>query len=122
MILSSRLYWTWYFSLSRICPECRYCGGDRMAASMIGLGVGFLLGLRFKVFVLVPVTLAAVMLWPIAGLNWSNAAWMLLTAAAIQAGYLLGVVTCELMPKFSHLDLRWILRWLRNTGLDDPTT
>ena len=93
-----------------------------MAASMIGLGVGFLLGLRFKVFVLVPVTLAAVMLWPIAGLNWSNAAWMLLTAAAIQAGYLLGVVTCELMPKFSHLDLRWILRWPRNTGLDNPTT
>jgi hypothetical protein len=41
---------------------------------------------------------------------------------AIQAGYLLGVVTCQLMPKFSHLDLRWILRWPRNTGLDNPTT
>jgi hypothetical protein len=93
-----------------------------MAASLIGLGVGFLLGLRFKVFMLVPVTPAAVMPWAIAELNWSNAGWMLLTAVAIQAGYLLGVVTCQLMPKFSHLDLRWILRWPRNTGLDNPTT
>jgi hypothetical protein len=27
---------------------------------------------------------------------------MLLTAVAIQAGYLLGIVTRQLMPKFSH--------------------
>jgi hypothetical protein len=54
------------------------------------------------VFVLVPVTLAVVMSCAIAGLNWSNVGRMLLTAVAIQAGYLLGIVTCQLMPKFSH--------------------
>jgi hypothetical protein len=40
------------------------------------------------VLVLIPVTLAAMMLLATAGLNWSNAGWMLLTAIAIQAGYL----------------------------------
>ena len=84
-----------------------------MAASLIGLGLGFLLGLRFKVFVLVPVTLAAAMLLTTAGLS---VGWMLLTAIAIQGGYLLGVVARELGAKFSYLDWRWILRWPHNTG------
>jgi ABC-type Na+ efflux pump permease subunit len=88
-----------------------------VAAPLIGLGVGVLLGLRFKVLVLIPVTLAAMMLLATAGLNWSNAGWMLLTAIAIQAGYLLGVIAREYAANFPHVDWRSILRWRHNTRL-----
>ena len=84
-----------------------------MAAPLIGLGVGVLLGLRFKVLVLIPVTLAAMMLLATAG----NAGWMLLTAIAIQAGYLLGVIAREYAANFPHVDWRSILRWRHNTRL-----
>jgi hypothetical protein len=78
-----------------------------VAAPLIGLGVGVLLGLLFKVLVLIPVTLAAMMLLATAG---PNACWMLLTAIAIQAGYLLGVIAREYAANFPHVDWRSILR------------
>jgi hypothetical protein len=87
-----------------------------MAGPLIGLGVGILLGLRFKGFVLVPVTLAAIMILAVGGLNWSKVGWMFLTAVAIEAGYLVGLVATELAAKFPHLDWHQISRWLRNSA------
>ena len=45
------------------------------------------------------------------------AGWMLLTAIAIQAGYLLGVIAREYAANFPHVDWRSILRWRHNTRL-----
>ena len=63
-----------------------------MTAVVIGLAAGVLLGLRFKVFVLVPAILIAVILIGLGGINWSIAGQMLLTSAAIQVGYVFGLV------------------------------
>ena len=66
-----------------------------MTVVFIGLTVGFLLGLRFKVFVLIPTILLAVILIGIGGISWSNAGQMLLTSAALQMGYLGGLIAHE---------------------------
>jgi hypothetical protein len=63
-----------------------------MIAVVIGLAAGFLLGLRFKVFVLVPAILVAVTLIGMGGISWSIAGQMFLTSAAIQVGYVFGLV------------------------------
>jgi hypothetical protein len=81
-------------------------------APLIGLGVGFLLGLRFKAVVLVPVVLAAVIfLMASGGLSWSNIGWTALSVAAIEAGYLVGLVARQIAAKFVRLDWHQISRW-----------
>jgi hypothetical protein len=83
-----------------------------MSAPLIGLGVGFLLGLRFKATVLVPVVLAAIIfLMAIGGLNWSNLGWTALTTVAIESGYVVGLLATNLPLKFPHLDWHRISRW-----------
>jgi hypothetical protein len=79
----------------------------------IGLTVGFLLGLRFKVFVLIPTILLAVILIGIGGISWSNAGQMLLTSAALQMGYLGGLVAHAIAshPARIYLGSHLISRW-----------
>jgi hypothetical protein len=84
-----------------------------MSAPLVGLGVGFLASLRFKAIVLAPIALAAILLLlASAGLNWSNAERMLLTAVAIEFGYVIGLIATELA---AHLDWHQISRWRRHT-------
>jgi hypothetical protein len=80
-----------------------------MSAPLIGLGIGFLLGLRFKVTVLVLVVLAAIIfLLASGGLNWSNVGWTVLTAVAIEAGYVVGLIARAVAAKFAHQQIsRW---------------
>jgi hypothetical protein len=83
-----------------------------MSAPLIGLGIGFLLGLRFKAIVLVLVVLAAIIfLMATGGLNWSNVGWAVLMAAAIEVGYLVGLIATKLPLTLPHLDWRRLSRW-----------
>jgi hypothetical protein len=79
----------------------------------IGLTVGFLLGLRFKVFVLIPTILLAVILIGIGGISWSNAGQMLLTSVALQMGYLGGLIAHAIAshPSRIYLGSHLISRW-----------
>jgi hypothetical protein len=66
--------------------------GDPMMAALIGLAVGLVLGLRFKLLVLIPAMFLVVMASLVAGgVTWSNAVLTLLTVAALEIGYLCGV-------------------------------
>jgi hypothetical protein len=59
----------------------------------VGAAVGFALGLRFKVFVLVPATLAAAFAIMVSGHGLREIApAMLATAVLLQVGYVLGCV------------------------------
>ena len=83
-----------------------------MSAPLIGLGVGFLVGLRFKVSALVLVVLVAIIfLLATGGVNWSNLGWTVLTAVAIEAGYVFGLTATQLLLEFERLDWRRISRW-----------
>ena len=84
-----------------------------MTVVFIGLTVGFLLGLRFKVFVLIPTILLAVILIGVGGISWSNAGQMLLTSVALQMGYLAGVIAHAIAshPSRIYLGSQLISRW-----------
>jgi hypothetical protein len=84
-----------------------------VTVAFIGLTVGFLLGLRFKVFALIPTILLAVILIGIGGISWSNAGQMLLTSAAIQMGYLGGLIAQAIASRSSRIYLgsHLISRW-----------
>jgi hypothetical protein len=89
-----------------------------MSAPLVGLGIGFLLGLRFKVTVLVLVVLAAiVLLMATGGVNWSNVGWTVLTAVAIEAGYVIGLIATNWPLKVPLVDWRRISQWRRHTRL-----
>jgi hypothetical protein len=67
-----------------------------MAQVLIGLSIGILLGLRWRSEVLYPATLlVAIFMIATGGLNWPNAGLMILVIAAVQVGYLGGVVALE---------------------------
>jgi hypothetical protein len=83
-----------------------------MLAPLMGLGVGFLVGLRFKASGLVLVVLVAIIfLLATGGVNWSNVGWTVFTAVAIEAGYVFGVTANQLLLEFQYLDRRRISRW-----------
>ena len=64
---------------------------------LIGLGGGLLLGLRWKVAVLYPVTsLVAAFMIITEGVSWQNAGLIFLVITAIQVGFLCGVAAREL--------------------------
>ena len=66
---------------------------------LVGGFVGFLLGLRFKVFVLVPTIGVALMLIAFVGFG-RGAGWMavamILSALSIQLGYFCGIIAASL--------------------------
>jgi len=62
-----------------------------MTEAVIGLTGGILLGLRFKVWALLPAMLLVAVVIGVGGIDWSNAGRMLLTSAAIQVGYFCGL-------------------------------
>jgi hypothetical protein len=64
---------------------------------LIGVLVGAVLGLRFKVFVLVPVISIALVIVAVDGVArgdelWRLAVSMIVIATAVQVGYILGIV------------------------------
>jgi hypothetical protein len=70
--------------------------------STLGILVGLLLGGRFTVFVLAPVTCAVLAFVVIAGIAQGNGLWwsafeMIAIATSVQFGYLLGVVAQSVM-------------------------
>jgi hypothetical protein len=66
--------------------------GDDMTEVLIGLGGGVLLGLRWKIAILLPTIVAVVvMMICVGGLSWSNLGHVVLATVAIQAGYFCGV-------------------------------
>ena len=86
-------------------------------SALVGLGIGFLLGLRFKATVLVPAVIAAIIfLMATGGLNWSNVGWTVLTVVAIEAGYVMGLIATS-RPLKVLLDWHQISRWRRHTRL-----
>jgi hypothetical protein len=67
------------------------------ALAIIGVAVGIVLGLRYKVLVLVPAVMFAMILTILAGVARADSFWsIVLTAAAlvtaVQLGYLVGIV------------------------------
>jgi hypothetical protein len=63
-----------------------------MTPVLIGFGGGILIGLRWKVLVLCPVTvLVAAFMIVTDGLSWHNAGLIVLVITAVQAGYICGV-------------------------------
>ena len=89
-----------------------------MSALLVGLGIGFLLGLRFKATVLVPAVLAAIIFsMAIGGLNWSNVGWAVLTVVAIEAGYVIGLIATNWPIKVPLVDWHQTSRWRRHTRL-----
>ena len=88
-----------------------------MVAASIGFAVGFLLGLRFKVLVLIPtILLAGTLIGASGGISWSNAGHMLLISAIIQIGYVSGLIARDVVAQRApfrartHLDWRIVLR------------
>jgi len=88
-----------------------------MLAALIGFAVGFLLGLRFKVLVLIPtILLAGALIGASGGISWSNAGHMLLISVVIQIGYLSGLIARDVAARRApfgartHLDRRTVLR------------
>ena len=85
-----------------------------MMQILIGFGGGILLGLRWKVAVLYPVTLlVAAFMITTEGLSWQNAGLIVLVIAAIQVGYVCGVATRALANRTSSAD-RWRLIFHRH--------
>src|SRR6202030_2761693 len=81
--------------------------GGMMMQILIGFGGGILLGLRWKVLVLCPVTLlVASFMIATAGLSWHNAGLIVLMITAVQAGYICGVAAGGLANRTSSAD-RW---------------
>jgi hypothetical protein len=69
-----------------------------MILFLIGVLVGAVLGLRFKVFVLVPVICIALAIVAVDGVARGDELWrlaisMIVIATALQVGYILGIVT-----------------------------
>ena len=71
-----------------------------MTQVLIGFGGGILLGLRWKFMVLYPATLIVAAFMLVAeGLSWQNAGLIALVITALQAGYICGVATWELVRR-----------------------
>jgi hypothetical protein len=84
-----------------------------MMQMLIGFGGGLLLGLRWKVAVLYPVTsLVAAFMIITEGVSWQNAGLIFLVITAIQVGFLCGVAARELANRTSSEGgWRLILPW-----------
>jgi hypothetical protein len=81
-------------------PRCRGPGKieGMMTQVLIGFGAGILLGLRWKFMVLYPATLLVAAFMIVAeGLSWQNASLIVLVIIALQAGYICGAATWELV-------------------------
>jgi hypothetical protein len=80
-----------------------------MIQVLIGFGGGILLGLRWKVAVLYPVTLlVAAFMITTGDLSWRDAGLMVLVITAIQVGYICGVAARGLANRTSSA-ARWRL-------------
>jgi hypothetical protein len=68
-----------------------------------GLAGGFVLGLRFKVLALGPAVVLVMMVIGAGGVSWSQAGHVLLASAAINLGYLGGIITYALTARGREL-------------------
>jgi hypothetical protein len=72
-----------------------------LAASLLG---GMVLGLRFRVLILVPVIIAGIVVIAIAGIGLRAAVWPIVTAmvanaVGLQVGYLIGICTANVLGR-----------------------